>query len=558
MLIELAVRNLAVFEDVRVPLSPGLNIVTGETGAGKSVLVEAIRLALGEKADPTAVRAGEEEAEVSALFDLSARPELREPFEEAGFPWEEELVLRRIIPSSGRSRAYLNGRMAAQSVLADLSPLLIEMVSQHGVPFLLSRSAALSTVDDFSGTVPQASEMRRRYRRIAALRRQLEEAASRGASARDRIEELDFQVAELAKAQLKEGEEEEVAAELAVLRGGEKIRAALQGAEEALAVADESAVAAMTFALARLKEAAAIDPRLAGSVERLDALRTETQELSRDIAAQARHVSTEEERRERLEERLSELRRLKRKYHMEVPALLAHLDALRDERARHEGAAAEEERLRTELRKEEEEALRLASRLAEARRNGAQGLSPAVEKELHQVSLPGARFRAEIASRPAVASSLSASGLDEAEILFSANPGMDLRPLSQTASGGELSRVMLSIRNVSFRGRGRRSIVFDEIDVGIGGKVAERVGARLKNLAQGNQVVCVTHLPQVAAFADSHLLVTKQSGKETTATRVQPLAKQDRIMELARMISGAEVTDEARAHARELIERAGR
>src|SRR5512139_2992580 len=194
MLIELTVRNLAIFEDVRVAFAGGLNVVTGETGAGKSVLVEAIRLALGEKADPMAVRTGEAEAEVSALFDLSRRGELRDAWEEAGLPWEEEVVLRRVLPAAGRSRAYLNGRPVAQPVLASLSPTLLTMVGQHSVPELLTRASVLSSIDNFAVTAALASGMRRRYRRVAALRTQADQAAARGAGARSRTETLDFEI----------------------------------------------------------------------------------------------------------------------------------------------------------------------------------------------------------------------------------------------------------------------------------------------------------------------------------------------------------------------------
>jgi DNA repair protein RecN (Recombination protein N) len=248
MLIELSVRNLAIFEDVRVPFAPGLNIVTGETGAGKSILVEAIRLALGEKADPVTVRSGEPEAEVSALFDLSRREDLKEAWEEAGFPWEEELVLRRVIPSAGRSRAYFNGRAVAQSALTELAPVIVEMVSQHGVPFLLAKSAALASIDEFSGTGPLAREVRRLYRRVSALRRQAEEAAVRGESARGRIESLDFRIAELARAVLVPGEEEELAAAHSVLRNASKVQAALRDAEGALSSAEHSASSSVSFA----------------------------------------------------------------------------------------------------------------------------------------------------------------------------------------------------------------------------------------------------------------------------------------------------------------------
>jgi DNA repair protein RecN (Recombination protein N) len=556
MLIELSVRNLAIFEDVRVPFATGLNVVTGETGAGKSILVEAIRLALGEKADPVTVRGGEPEAEVSALFDLSRREDLKEAWEEAGFPWEEELVLRRVIPVAGRSRAYFNGRSVAQSALAELAPALVEMVGQHSVPFLLSRAAALASIDEFSGAAESAREVRRLYRRVCALRRQAQEASARAGDARGRIESLDFRIAELSRAALVPGEEEELAADYASFRNASKVQAALRDAEGALSSAETSAAAALSFAAARMREAAAADPRLSELCDRLRGLQGELQELARELVSRAGRISLDADRRERIEERLTEVRRLKRKYQMEVPELIAHLEALRAERGGLDAALEEERRAREASEALEESCVAAASGLGKSRREGAKKMAGAVEKELSRVALAGARFLAEIASRPPDAASLSAAGFDEAELLFSANPGQDPRPLSQTASGGELSRVMLALRNASCRGQTGRTMIFDEIDTGIGGRVAERVGARLKELSGAAQVICVTHLPQVAAFADHHLLVNKVVSRGSVATGVKPLAKQDRIMELARMISGAEVTGEARAHARELIERA--
>jgi DNA repair protein RecN (Recombination protein N) len=556
MLIELTVRNLAIFEDVRVPFSGGLNVVTGETGAGKSILVEAIRLALGEKADPVAVRTGEPEAEVSALFDLSLHDDLRDVWEEAGMPWEKEVVLRRVLPAAGRSRAYLNGRPVAQPTLAALSPLLLTMVGQHSVPELLSRAAAMSAVDDFAGTGALASEMRKRYRRVAGLRRQAAEAADRGAGARGRTETLDFEIGELSKAALLPGEEEALAADLSLLRNAAKVREALQGADDALASSENAALASMAFALARLREAAAADPRLREITGRLASAREEVQDLSRELVSIAAKTTEDPERRERVEERLSAIRRLKRKYGKEVPELIAHLESLRSERESLAGALEEEALLRETLSREEEAAVAAAKELSAMRREAAEAMGPAVEKELARVSLAGARFRATVFSREAVPAALSASGIDEAELLFSANPGQELRPLAQTASGGELSRVMLSLRNVAGGGCAGKTLVFDEIDTGIGGQVASLVGARLKSLSASAQVVCVTHLPQVAAFADHHLQVVKRAAAGTVATGVKPLSKQDRIKEVARMISGAEITEKAKAHARTLIEKA--
>src|SRR5512142_183624 len=346
MLIELTVRNLAIFEDVRVPFSAGLNVVTGRAGAGKPMLAEAIRLALGEKADPVAVRTGEPEAEVTALFDLSRCDDLRDAWEEAGLPWEEEVVLRRVLPAAGRSRAYLNGRPVAQPVLATLSPLLLTMVGQHSVPELLSRSAALSSVDDFAGAGALSSEMRKRYRRVAALRRQAAEAADRGAGARSRTETLDFEIAELSKAALTPGEEEELAADLSLLRNAAKVREALQAADEAIASSENATLVSMAFALARLREAAAVDPRILETAERLRSTREEVQDLSRDLVSFAAGVTEDPERRERVEERLSAIRRLKRKYGKEVPELLSHLDLLRAERESLADSLEEEARLR--------------------------------------------------------------------------------------------------------------------------------------------------------------------------------------------------------------------
>ena len=467
-------------------------------------------------------------------------------------------MLRRVIPAAGRSRAYFNGRMVSQSALAELSPMLVEMVGQHSVPRLLSRTAALSALDDFSGTAQDAAEMRRRYRQISASRRKVEEAASRGAGARERSEHLDFQIREISRAALDPAEEETLAADLLVFRNASKVQEALRGAEDALSSSEHSSVTSLSFAVARLKEAAAVDPRIEALVDRVRSIRIEAQELAREVTGLSASVELSSESMERVEERLSEIRRLKRKYETDVPGLLTTLAELETERERLEGAREEENRLREQMRKEERDGVRFASELGRKRREGAKRMGPAVEKELSLVALAGAKFRVELVSRADAAGSLSANGFDEAELLFCANPGQEMRPLSLTASGGELSRVMLALRNASERRRGNRTMVFDEIDTGIGGKVAERVGRRLKGLGATAQVVCVTHLPQVAAFADSHLLVAKEPGKTSVVTGVQPLSNQDRIKELARMISGSDVTEKARAQARELIRGAAR
>ncbi|MCL2102921.1 MAG: DNA repair protein RecN [Syntrophorhabdaceae bacterium] len=556
MLIELIIRNLAIFEDVRVEFSPGLNVVTGETGAGKSILVEAIRLALGEKADPLTVRTGETEAEVAALFDMSERSELKDAWEEAGLPWEEEIVLRRLLPASGRSRAYINGRIVAQPVLAVLSPLLLMMVGQHSVTHLLSKAAALSSVDDFAGTAARASEMRKRYRKIAVLRRQAEEAVERGVTARARLETLDFEINELSGASLVPGEGEKLAVFLQASRNEAKVREALRAADDALSSSENAAVVSLGFALSRLREAAALDSRVREIAQRLTSFREEAAEIARDIARMLGKATEDPEARERAEERLSLLRRLERKYGKDVPGLIDRLSDMEKERESLAGTFEQETRLRMELRREEEEALRFAKDLSAARVDAGAKMGTVVMKELEMVSMPGARFLAVVTSREQVAESLAESGFDEAEFFFSANQGQEPRPLVSTASGGELSRVMLSLRNASSHGGGGKTLVFDEIDTGIGGKVAGRVGVRLKMLAAVSQVICVTHLPQVAAFADRHIQVLKRASGDTVATWVKPLTKQDRINELARMISGSEITEQAKAHAKSMIEKA--
>jgi DNA repair protein RecN (Recombination protein N) len=336
-----------------------------------------------------------------------------------------------------------------------------------------------------------------------------------------------------------------------------KVLEALRAADDSLSSAETASLASMAFALSRLREAAALDPRIRDVADRLGSFREEVAEIAREISSLAGKSAEDPESRERAEERLSVIRRLKRKYGKEVPELIAHLDGLRAERESLSGALAEEARIREELRREEAEGVRVAGELSAARRKAAGEMGAAVEGELSLVSLPGARFLAVLTSREAAPASLAESGIDEAELLFSANPGQDPRPLAVTASGGELSRVMLSLRNAASRGGGGRTLVFDEIDTGIGGQVAERVGARRKGLSAGAQVVCVTHLPQVAAFADRHLRVTKRPSGGTVATGVKPLTKQDRIDELARMISGSEITGQAKAHAKALIEKAG-
>lgn len=552
MLRELRIRNLAVIEAVTVPFGPGLNVLTGETGAGKSILIDAILLLRGARAQADAIRTDADTATVEAVFDTADAPGAAAVLEEAGLaPEEGQVVVRRELARSGRHRAFVNDSPVTVGLLERLGDHLVEVHGQHEHQRLLEPSRQLEVLDRFADAEP----LRERVADLFAKYRAARDAVERLQGAeRDRAQRMDllrFQVSELDAARLRPGEEAELRAERRRLQHAGRIAAGLEEVVGLLAEDPESAAARLGRAARVLRDLGRIDPALAAPAEALDAASAHVEEALLALRGLRAGVEAEPGRLEAIDERIDALTRLKRKYGDTEEAMLAFREAAArelDRLARHDEVLAEEERRLAEL---QGELLAAAGTLGEARRAAAGRLGPLVQRELRALGMAQARFEVAVEAVEEV----SARGRERVELRFSANPGEDLRPLARIASGGELSRTMLAVQAVLASADRVPTMIFDEVDAGIGGRIAAVVADKLAAAARGRQVLCVTHLAQIAARADHHLRVVKTVRGGRTRASVDALAGPGRVEEVARMLGGEAPGEAALRHARELLRR---
>jgi DNA repair protein RecN (Recombination protein N) len=557
MLVELRVENLLLIERAELRLGPGLNVVTGETGAGKTVLAHALDLLLGGKPRSGIVRPGAGEAWVEGVFAVPAGffadPELAELRERLPEDAEDELVLGRRVGAEGRSRAFVGGRAASVADLRELGGRLIAFYGQHEHRKLTVASAQLEVLDGFAGPEHLAArdEFGACHARVLGLRRRLDEVRGRaGARERD-LDLLVFEIEEIEAVGPSEAEERELLAERERLRHLEGLRAAAGGGAEALAPESADAPgAALLLAQAEsgAEAVAGVDPELDALAERLRALRIEAEELGVELRRYESGLEGEPGRIEEVEARLDLYERLKRKHGGSVEAVLAHAEHCRAERDRLERAEEDLEEAKAELTAAEAEESERAAALGASRAHAAPRLAERVVGELAELAMDGASFAVELEPREA----LGPAGAERVELMLAPNPGVPPAPLRETASGGELSRVMLALMSVANAG-GRETLVFDEVDAGIGGQTARAVGERLRALGAERQVLCITHLPQIASLAERHFRIEKSAAGDLARTTVEPLEGDGVLEELCRML-GADTTDAgARRHAEELL-----
>jgi DNA repair protein RecN (Recombination protein N) len=559
VLLELHVENLLLIEQARLRLAPGLNVLTGETGAGKTVLAHALDLLLGGRARPGIVRPGTSEAYVEGVFELTA--EAREHLGDRLPDDAGELVLARRVGAEGRTRAYLNGRSAAVGELRELAAGLIVFYGQHEHRKLTLASAQLDVLDGFCGSAQQ--ERRRAYatawERARELRASLEELRAR-AGARDReLDLLEFELAEIDEAAPSEAEEEALAAERARLRNLEGLRsAALTGAE---ALAPESGGPGAAFLLAEaareLDALRGVDSRLDELAERARAAHLDLEDLGGELRRYQQEVEGDAGRLEEVEGRLAALERLKRKHGGSVAAVLEHAERCRARCDELAGAEVALESAQAELAEAEAELSELATALGKARRAAAPRLGEAVRGRLGELAMEGAAFSVALEPREEP----GPAGAESVEFRIAPNPGVPEGSLRDIASGGELSRVMLALMGVATEGLEEAPgdpplLVFDEVDAGIGGHTARAVGERLRALAGGRRVLCITHLPQVASLADRHFRIEKDVGADPAAASVSELRSDAVVGELVRMLGADESDAGAKRHARELLKAA--
>ncbi|MFW6051501.1 MAG: DNA repair protein RecN [Myxococcota bacterium] len=561
MLTYLRVRHFAIIDELEVELGPGLNVVTGETGAGKSILVDALGLVLGGKGRSEVVRTGEKQAEVEALFDVADDPKVAARLRNAGMDAEgDELVVRRVVLANGRTRAYVNGRLATARQLAELAAGLADISSQHEHHTLVDPATHLLHLDAFGRLEGLRTSVGEAHDALARATAELEELEGR---ARDRFEREDllrFQIAEIDELEPRPDEEEGLREERERLRHAERLAKAAGDAEDALYAADGSVSESLAQVAAEMDDAARIDPRLAPLAEQIEAARAQIEDAAAELGRYGRGVTVDEERLAEVEERLDRLERIRRKYGGSIEGVLAHRAQAREELESLEHHEERLEEARVARDGALEEARRRATELRERRQRAADSLGDAMSAELASLGMGGARVVVEVAplqggrgELEVGGARLSRTGIDRVEFLIAPNRGEQARPLRKVASGGELSRAMLAIRRV-LAGLGPAGLyVFDEVDAGVGGAVAEVIGRKLRDVAAHHQVLCITHLPQIAVYADRHFRVSKEVDGGRTRSAVERLPEQERLEEVARMLGGLRVTRKTREAAAEML-----
>ncbi|MGD0265145.1 MAG: DNA repair protein RecN [Candidatus Methylomirabilota bacterium] len=560
MLRELTIRNVAVIEELTVTLVPGLNVLTGETGAGKSILIDALQLVLGARGSESLLRSGAEEAAVEAAFDAGPGSRAMELLEAEGIAVEpgEPIVLRRQLFRDGRTKAYAGGRLTSVATLRALGECLVDIHGQHPGQLLLDPRRHRELLDGYAGAAEEARAYRERYGAWQALRREREALLSAERERAQRQDLLEFQRREIEAARLTIGEEEALVAEDAILSNHERLFAAVEQAYVMLEESDEALLARLSAAAARVREASGIDQRLREVLEALETGAVHLREAARGLRDYRARIEFDPERLEAIQTRLHEIGKLKRKYGATVGEVLEHLTRVRADLAALERSETRLGELEQMLTTAQQDLAGRAERLSAARRRAAPKLQEAILAEIHELGMAKATFEVAVRSAAAGEEALGPHGVDEVEFLISPNPGEPLKPLHKIASGGELSRTMLAIRVILAAADQTPSLIFDEVDAGIGGNTAEIVGRKLTAVSRQRQVLCVTHLPQIACFADHHVVLSKRSLRDRTQTTAQILPTAERARELARMLGGLSRSETPVQHATELLEAANR
>lgn len=561
MLRELRIKNFAVIDEVVLDLGAGLNIITGETGAGKSIILNALGLIAGERGSSDIVRHKEDEATVEALFDgLPAAIEAK--LVEAGFTADGELVIKRILNRSGKNRIYLNGSLCPLNVLADIGGSLVHIYGQHEHHTLLQPETHLNLLDAFADLADAGKSMREQFDKLSSAWHELN--ASRESLDIRRRERalLEAQAEEIARARLQAGEEETLKASKNILAHAEKLHQGSREGEELLYEGDAALVGRLGKYAVRLRELAAIDAKLQPTLELIDSSLAQLQEAAAQLRRYSGHIHFDPRALEQLEDRLAEIQRLKRKYNANFDDLLRLHGELENSLASLDQGEEQIAALEKEFALARRSAWDLAEKLSNDRQRAAKKLKREMEKEVRGLGMAETSFEVRFllqddkADQPPffiAGKKLTERGVDHVEYYFSPNPGEPVKPLAKIASGGELSRMMLALKSLVLTPGVVSTLLFDEVDAGVGGKIAEIVGKKLKQVAAHHQVISVTHLPQIAAMADDHFVVEKQVEKGRTFTRVQRLKDKERVGEVARMLGGVKVTEQTRRHAEEMV-----
>lgn len=548
MLTDLTIKNVAIIDTLHISFKPGLTVLTGETGAGKSIIIDAVGLIMGNRASSDLIRSGEEEAVVEALFTISSLPEIRQQLADAGFDAEDELLIKRSLSRTGKNKIFINGSMATLALLTDIAPRLINIYGQHDSQTLLKPENHLRLLDAFAGLEEKRSVFSLLFQRLSTLRETIAGLDNAERDAARRVDLLSYQSQEIARAELKIGEEEQLEEQRRLLANAEKLACGSSDAFERLYGGDGAILGQLRRIAGSISALSVIDSSLQDTATSMESAFLQLEDASMTLRDYSSRIEADPATLQSIDDRLDLIGRLKKKYAPAIEEILAFKTTIDEELEQllglehsRQDLEAERDRLETELKQR-------GAELSTSRSRAAIQLKQVLEAEAHQLAMKGAIIEPAL---DALAEP-RASGFERVEFLFSPNPGEIPRPLAKIASGGELSRLMLAIKQV-LPDSDVPTLVFDEVDTGIGGATSELVGKKLKNVAARQQVLCITHLPQVAVFADQQLRVEKLITDGRTATRIIELDQHERTREVARMLAGTTVTDSALKHAAEML-----
>jgi len=554
MLSDLTIKNFAIIDRIQARFGPGLNTLPGETGAGKSILVDALGLILGGRADADAIRHGSEKAELTATFNLGTLPQVRAWLREHDLDSDDDCQLRRIIGREGRSRAYINGRPAPVQQLQELGDLLADIHGQHEHQSLLKREVQRELLDAYAGHEAAVSALGDIFRDYKARRDELERLRGAAQDRSARSELLRFHIQELETLDLAEHEIAQLDDEHRRLANAGRLLESCQRAVAALYEDEVSANTLLGHAHTDLQELTRFDPKLQAICDLLDGALIQAREASDELRDYIERLDLDPARLNWIDQRLATIQQLARKHRVKPEELPALLERSREELLQLDHADEHFDALEKVIATLQQKFVDLALQIRARRHQAALELGQKISAAMHELGMPGGRFDIVVEDLPA--DEPARHGLDRIDFRVSANPGQPPQALTKVASGGELSRISLAIQVIATHASRIPTLVFDEVDTGIGGGVAEVVGRQLRALGENRQVLCVTHLPQVAAQAHQHCQVQKLTGTETTHTRIRRLNESERVDEVARMLGGLEVTASTRAHAEEMIQRA--
>ena len=554
MLTHIQIRDFAIIDAVELELGPGLTVLTGETGAGKSILVDALLLAAGGRAGAEVVRHGAERAEVSATFAIQKNTAATAWLAEQSIEHEGECVLRRVVAADGRSRAYVNGQAMPVQALRQLGETLVDVHGQMEYQSLVRRSAQRELLDQSGEHRELLADVAESWRTWSQVKEERDRAAASAQDREARLELLRYHVGELKALDLKEGEADELAIERQRLSQRGRLASGAREIIQLLREAEEvSAEQAISRALSAARHVSELDPQFAPMTKLIDESLIALREGVEAVERYESDLDADPQRQEWVEQRLAAMESIARKHRVEIGGLLTLQSELQEEFQRLDSLEASMAQIEKKLEQAQQKFRAACTKLTKARQSAASALSASISALMQTLGMPGGKFRIDV--RPADAP--GATGADEIEFMVSANPGQPPRPLAKVASGGELSRISLAIQVAAVQSEAMADslacLVFDEVDAGVGGGVAEIVGRQLRTLGERAQALCVTHLPQVASQAHAHVRVTKLTDGKTTRTALHPLTADERIEEIARMLGGINVTDKAREHAAEML-----